>query len=285
MATPTNGYWLDGERLPSVTTLLGRYKDSKGLMIWQYNQGRQHERIQSSNNVILQARALHGTLDQSPLVNDARADAYTALFGSDWYGRELPYAPRDAYDKRAAVAEAALAGTIAHDMIEQYVLAKGMPDPALIEAEMLLKHGAGTANAPEPDVERRARNSFRQFLEWWENTRLTVTHTEMGLMSRKHRFGGTPDAIGRDNRGRVVLIDWKTSNAVYGDYLYQLAAYALLIEENHPELKPEGFHLLRVAKETADFAHHYFGELEEEKEAFLLMRRLYEIDARTKKRA
>jgi hypothetical protein len=278
MATPSGGYWLDGKRLPSVTTILGRFKDSKGLMIWQYNQGREHERIQSANNVIEQARAV------APHVPNSHALA-SALWGNDWDVRPLPYAPRDAYDKRAAVAEAALAGTIAHDMIEQYVLAKGLPQPDLIEAEMLLKHGAGTANAPGDDVQRRARNSFRQFLEWWENTRLTVTHTEIGLKSTKHRFGGTPDAIGLDNRGRVVLIDWKTSNAVYGDYLYQLAAYALLIEENHPELKPEGFHLLRVAKESADFAHHYFGELDEEKEAFILMTRLYEIDARTRKRA
>jgi len=43
--------------------------------------------------------------------------------------------------------------------------------------------------------------------------------------------------------------------------LIQLAAYALLLEDAH-RLDPKGFHLLRVAKESADFAHHFFGELE-----------------------
>lgn len=281
MATPKGGYWLDGKRLPSVTTILSRYKDSGALMKWGYREGRSHGRIELGNQCVGIAREMW------PVCSDQEAagEILEAMLGKDWLDRELEYVPYDLYDKRGTTANAALAGTIAHDMIELYVLSKGEKSPALCEAEALLMNGAGTANDPGTDVIQRAKNSFTQFLEWYENTRITVTHTEMGLMSKVHKFGGTPDAIGTDSKGRVVLIDWKTSNAVYGDYLYQLAAYALLIEENHPELKPEGFHLLRVAKESADFAHHFFGELDQEKRAFILMRELYEIDARTKKRA
>lgn len=246
MATPAGGYWLDGKRLPSVTTILTRFKDSSGLIKWAYKQGREHQRLES---------------DGKP-------------------------APRDLYDKTGQTAEAALAGTIAHDMIETFILGEHPTSNAeLIAAEIGLKHGSGQANGPSSDVLTRAGNSFNQFIEWWENTKLVVTHTELGLMSKVHRFGGTLDAVGKDARGRVVLIDWKTSNAVYADYLYQLGGYSILLEENHPELNPQGFHLLRVAKETADFAHHYFGELDAEKRAFLLMRELYEIDSRTRKRA
>lgn len=246
MATPANGYWLDGKRLPSVTTILGRYKESGSLIKWAYRQGREHELLVSQGKP----------------------------------------APRDLYDKDATTAQAALAGTIAHDMIESFILGKSSEkDAGVVAAEVGLKHGAGREDGPPTEVLQRAQNSFTQFVEWWGNTRLTVTHTELGLMSKEHRYGGTLDAVGRDAKGRVVLIDWKTSNAVYGDYLYQLAAYALLLQENHPELNPQGYHLLRVAKESADFAHHYFGELENEKRAFVLMRELYEIDARTKKRA
>ena len=72
---------------------------------------------------------------------------------------------------------------------------------------------------------------------------------------------------------------------MYQDYLVQLAAYALLLEECKPEWTPTAFHLLRVAKESADFAHHFFGELEDAKRAFVLMRELYDIDYRLKKRA
>jgi hypothetical protein len=40
MATPKQGYWLDGERLPSVTTVLSRFKESGALMHWAWEQGK-----------------------------------------------------------------------------------------------------------------------------------------------------------------------------------------------------------------------------------------------------
>jgi hypothetical protein len=92
------------------------------------------------------------------------------------------------------------------------------------------------------------------------------------------------DAIGRNAKGKIVLLDWKTSNAIYQDYLIQLAAYALLLEECS-DYRPEGFHLLRISKESADFAHHFFGELEDAKTMFKLYRQCYDLDAKLKKRA
>lgn len=41
MAQPKKGYWLDGERLPSVTTVLSRFKDSGALIYWAWNEGRE----------------------------------------------------------------------------------------------------------------------------------------------------------------------------------------------------------------------------------------------------
>ena len=114
--------------------------------------------------------------------------------------------------------------------------------------------------------------------------RWKIIATENSYVSEKYQFGGTIDAIGKDTQGRIVLVDWKTSNSVYQDYLIQLAAYALLLEECAPEWTPTGFHLLRVSKESADFAHYYFGELEEAKRSFILMRELYDLDAKLKKR-
>jgi PD-(D/E)XK nuclease superfamily len=168
------------------------------------------------------------------------------------------------YEQRDQAAEA---GTLAHDMIEAHIL--GQKQKAVVA---------------DPTVLTKANNAFAQFLEWQEQSRLEIIETEKSYVSELHRFGGTVDAIGRDAKGRIVLVDWKTSNAVYQDYLIQLAAYALLLEECSIH-KPKSFHLLRVAKESADFAHHYFGELEDAKKAFLLMRQLYDLDAILKKRA
>lgn len=170
------------------------------------------------------------------------------------------------YQERDA---AALAGNVAHDMIEANILGRDFQPPPSVEPAILTK----------------ASNAFAQFKEWQEQTRIAIVATERAYVSEKYQFGGTVDAIGRDAKGRIVLLDWKTSNSVYQDYLVQLAAYALLLEECAPEWKPEGFHLLRVAKESADFAHHFYGELEEAKTQFLLFRQAYDIDSRLKKRA
>jgi hypothetical protein len=75
----------------------------------------------------------------------------------------------------------------------------------------------------------------------------------------------------------LVLLDYKTSNGVYSDMLIQLAAYKNLWEENRPDLPiTGGCHLLRFAKERGDFAHHYFQELDDEWEQFLLFRQAYD---------
>lgn len=216
MGRPTTGYKnTAGEKIPGTTTIIGRFKESGGLLQWAFKQG--------------QSGAAH------------------------------LYEERD---------QAALAGNIAHDMIECDILKKERP---------------GFVCAPE--LLTKAENAFSQFKEWQEQTRIEIVATERSFVSERHQFGGTIDAIGRDVKGRIVLLDWKSSNGIYQDYLIQLAAYALLLEECAPELTPSAFHLLRVAKESADFAHHFFGELEDAKKAFLLMRDLYDIDKRLKKRA
>lgn len=219
MARPYVGYKnAAGEKIPGTTTVIGRFKESGGLLQWAFKQGQS--------------------------------------------GAATLYEERD---------KAAEAGTIAHDMIEAFILGKM----------------GETTKLPvcTPELLTRAQNAFSQFLEWQEQTRIEIVATERSFVSERHQFGGTIDAIGKDMKGRIVLLDWKTSNAVYQDYLVQLAAYALLLEENAPEWTPQAFHLLRVSKESADFAHHFFGELEDAKKAFLLMRELYEIDKKLKKRA
>lgn len=216
MARPIHGYKnAAGKKIPGTTTVIGRFKDSGGLLQWAFKQG--------------QSGASH------------------------------------LYEQRDT---AAAAGTIAHDLIEHTILGKKF-EPGPLDADLLTK----------------AQNAHAQFLEWYSQSRIEIVATEHVYVSERYQFGGTVDAIGRDTQGRIVLIDWKTSNAVYQDYLIQLAAYALLIEECQPEWTPQAFHLLRVSKESADFTHHYFGELEDGKRAFELMRELYEIDYRLKKRA
>lgn len=172
------------------------------------------------------------------------------------------------YDKRD---EAAEAGTLAHAMVEKRIDGKD-PESVLVGIE-------------SEQIKTQARAAFKAYLSWESMTKLVIVEQEMQLVSEQHQFGGTPDAIGQIN-GELCLVDWKTSNGVYQDYLIQLAAYKHLWEEKYPD-RPltGGFHLCRFAKEHGDFAHHFYPNLDEAWEAFVLMRRLYDLDKRLKKRA
>lgn len=44
MPHPKGGYRVDGKRVPSVTTILNRFKDSGALMYWAFSQGQAYER-------------------------------------------------------------------------------------------------------------------------------------------------------------------------------------------------------------------------------------------------
>lgn len=217
MATPKKGYFnADGKRIPGTTTIIGRFKDSGGLIHWAYNQGKD--------------------------------------------GKEL-------YEERDKAAEC---GTLAHEMVEAYLRKQD--------------HMAILKSVPE-EMATKALNAFQMFRDWKDQTRIEIItdFQEVSMVSEQYQYGGTPDAIGILD-GKHILLDWKTSNAVYSDYLMQLAAYKLLWEENgHPEING-GFYLCRFSKEFPDFSAHYFGELDLAEKQFLLLRKAYENDKELSKR-
>jgi len=221
MPTPRAGYFLaDGTKVPSVTTILGRFKESGALMQWAFKQGQS--------------------------------------------GAVSLYEQRD---------KAADIGTVAHAMVEAH-LTGGSPNDVL-SASGLPAEGAS-----------KASTAFLAFLTWETQQNAQVISAEAPMISERHRYGGTPDLVMRTGDGRLAMADIKTSNGIYREYLIQVAAYALLWDECHPDDKiTGGFHLLRFGKEAADFEHRYFAELADAADMFLLLRRAYELDLALKKRA
>lgn len=84
---------------------------------------------------------------------------------------------------------------------------------------------------------------------------------------------------------KIILLDWKTSNGIFPDHLVQLAAYKQLWNENNPDRLITEMHLLRFAKEHADFHHHRYANLDDAWRQFEIFREAYEIDKQLKKRA
>jgi hypothetical protein len=137
------------------------------------------------------------------------------------------------------------------------------------------------------DVDRKSvMSAFNGFLEFWESNSFEAISQEEQMVSEKHKFGGCPDVIAKDHRGRLCIIDFKTSDGVYPEYLYQVGgAYRILWNENHPDNPlTGGTHICRFSKQHGDFSHHFYPDLTDAEEGFLLMRRLFDIDKEVKKR-
>jgi len=219
MPHPKGGYNLkDKTKVPGVTTIIGRFKDSGGLLYWACEQGKAIERGEISS----------------------------------------------LYDKRDAAADA---GTLAHALVEAHINDEELP------------------HLPCNDIGKQAWQGYQNYLRWQEDNRIKVIKQEMEMVSELYKFGGCPDALGIDSRNTLCILDWKTSNSVYQDYLIQIAAYRQLWEENNPDkLITGGFHLLRFSKDHADFAHHFWSELDDAWEQFKLFRQAYELDKVLKKR-
>lgn len=205
----------DGTKVPGVTTITGRFKESGGLIHWAWQLG------------------------------------------------------VDGKDYRQVRDDAASAGHVAHAMIDASIHGQPLPEPP--------------KDCPAAMLDA-ARVGFGAFETWRRRVPFELFATEVPLISEVHRFGGTLDALGRVEN-TLALLDWKSSNGVYPEYLAQIGAYVILAEERLEYGAIQEVHLLRVGKEMGDFHHHSWGRnvLEEACAAFLLMRQLYDRMALLKK--
>lgn len=161
-------------------------------------------------------------------------------------------------------------GRLAHQMIHAH-LTGGDPD-ALCEG--LARH-----------VVDRAQNSFLKFLHWQDQHDVQVILTEQPLVSETYRFGGTLDIYAYLD-GSPVLIDLKTSKAIYDEFFLQLAAYRQLATEHGYAV--EGLRLLRIGRaETEGFEERVVSgpEMDSYWREFECALRIYQIRAERRKGA
>lgn len=217
MPRPSKGYSIDGTRVPGVTTIISRFKNSGGLIHWAWKVGTE---------------------------------------GKDY--REL----RDS---------AADVGTLAHLLIENWIKEQAGKEPEPVEADSVSLE--------------KADQGLQSFRRWADQSKLEIMETELSLVSKDLRCGGTIDCVAQVH-GEIQILDLKSSNAVYPDHVTQLAAYRQLWNENNPPfMSIKNCDLLRVGKEFGDFHHHNFVSemLDVCIEAFRLMRNLYDLDKRISK--
>ncbi len=173
-------------------------------------------------------------------------------------GRPAPRALHEVVD------DAASAGTIAHDMIDAHI--KGKPYAA--------------PNGVSADVLRRAQNAFEQATRWLRSTRTGIVIAEEPLVHEILHYGGTPDAVAMRD-GNLVLLDYKTSNAIYSDYLLQLAAYDILLR-HAKGMYCTTYEIIRFSKESGSFSHTSWTNIDVARNAGRVMLQMYNYDAQLK---
>lgn len=92
-------------------------------------------------------------------------------------------------------------------------------------------------------LDEKATSCCRAGLKWITDHNVRFTYAERKVYSCKHNYAGTLDAIGLVDScsdplccperfvDRLSLIDWKSSNYLYIEYLFQTAGYEHAVEE------------------------------------------------------
>ncbi len=172
---------------------------------------------------------------------------------------------KEGRDFRQTQGAAASAGTLAHSLVEADI--KNQPSPDFDKY-------------PE-EVVSKAESAFQNYLEWKRQTHFMPITMEVPVISEVLQAGTTIDIIGWV-AGRRSIVEVKTSNGIYEDYLVQLAMQAAAWDENHPDEPIEALHLLKLGKEEATFTHHYWQALPDGLEAFRHLRALHDLHAALK---
>lgn len=81
MGRPKDGYYIDGERVPGVTTIINRFKPSGGLIHWAWQQGKDGKDYRETRDAAADA----GTIAHDMV----EADIYGAQFDRSQYNPEL----------------------------------------------------------------------------------------------------------------------------------------------------------------------------------------------------
>lgn len=140
---------------------------------------------------------------------------------------------RDAgQDPEAISAEAMATGSLAHEMVEEYIhggksAATRLRDVCELDGTHPLRRVAD------------AYDGMRWFAAWARRAKPEYIATEIPLVSERHGFGGTMDLVCRW-RGALTVADHKLKSGRWEDRVMQLGAYALLWEECRGERPTQG---------------------------------------------
>jgi hypothetical protein len=159
--------------------------------------------------------------------------------GLVWWAWDLGKQGKDLREEREKVCDA---GTLAHSLAEADI--KGKPLPSL--------------DGIDEGMRAKVLAAFEAYKLWKASTRLEVVASEIPLVSEAHGYGGCIDAIVVFD-GAAGILDFKSAKRLYKKTVAQVAAYARLWTEAHPDLPIKHRHVLRW-DDTGGFHHHALSD-------------------------
>ena len=149
--------------------------------------------------------------------------------------------------------EAGNIGHIAHAWIESYINSCIANDKLL--GEQILE---------SMPAEERAKNACVAAVDWMIKHNIRWICTERKIYSKKYKYAGTmdgmcladscqdPNCCKKDFKNHLAIVDWKTSNYLYVEYLLQTAAYKQAYQEETKQMVKDRW-VIRLGKEDAEF--------------------------------
>lgn len=113
--------------------------------------------------------------------------------------------------------EAGRRGSVVHNLTERYDAGE--------EVSLINEHGVIDFKISEWAM-------FERYVDFRNRFPAEIFYTEKNIISEKLGFAGTLDRV-MNIDGKTLLVDIKTSGAIYNSYWLQLAAYEQLLLEEH----------------------------------------------------
>lgn len=108
-----------------------------------------------------------------------------------------------------------------------------------------------TMSDEDKDRVNKIANGISAFVNWLSEHKIEFVDAEKLLYSKKHKYAGITDAIVK-YKGKLYLIDYKTSKGIYSEMEYQVGGYCIAYEEETGK-KLDGQAIVKFDKETGEF--------------------------------
>lgn len=194
---PKHKYYLNGEQMTGITTILGIAGDKSNLIQWAANQAAAHAILEAAS---IDITAFAAQLASYPKLDTTAAKELERAFPGFGAARTASNRVRD---------KAADTGTEAHMLCELFERGETLP-------------------VATPAVLERAK----RYIDWYQQNVERTYFVERPLFSSTHFVGGTPDGGFRTKDGQNLINDKKFKPYIWDPSpFWQMAAYRLMLEE------------------------------------------------------